>query len=68
MVFKAASRLLNDAGVVSVGELLGWEVFLERPSKAQEGRWVDVSKAQGWLRIGLGAAVLCIARLPTTCK
>jgi hypothetical protein len=65
MILKAAASAVDARGVVGLFERFGWEAFLERPSPGQCGFWLDCDRPGRWLRVGLGGAVLCVARLPS---
>lgn len=64
MFLNAAAKAVEQQGVVGLFERFGWEAFLERPASGQRGYWLDCDWPRGCLRIGLGGAVLCLARLP----
>lgn len=64
MMFKTAARVVEAQGVVGLFEYLGWEVFLERPQPWQRGYWVQTDWPTQCLRIGIGGAMVCVARLP----
>jgi len=58
------ARVFARDGVIALLGCLGWEVFLEEPTPWQRGYWMDAWWPGRWVRIGLGGAILCIARLP----
>ena len=64
MILNAAAKAVETQGVVGLVERFGWEVFLERPAAAQRGYWVDLNWPRCCFRLGLGGAILCVARLP----
>ena len=64
MILNAAVKAVETQGVVGLVERFGWEAFLERPTAGQLGYWIDLDWAHQCFRLGLGRAVLCLARLP----
>lgn len=64
MILNAAAKAVETRGVVGLVERFGWEVFLERPTAGQRGYWIDPDWSRRCFRMGLGGAVLCVARLP----
>lgn len=64
MILNAAAKAVDEQGVVGLIECFGWEAFLERPTVGQRGYWIDLDWSRCCFRLGLGGAILCVARLP----
>lgn len=64
MILKAAAKAVEARGVIGLIKRFGWEVFLDRPTVGQLGYWIDLDRKHSCFRVGLGRAILCLARLP----
>lgn len=54
----------SDGGVVELFRIGGVEAYFEREvPEHRRGFWIDGDRQRGWINVGLGGCVFCVARL-----